>query len=200
MITIEGLSPSLREALTPKAREVFVGAYNSAYDMSKDSGIALQAGFSALRDQFKQVGGRWVHKALWSATVPITKTEPKRMMAFGWLYVSETAEGEQVIDHSGEFVTIEDLELAAYDWMLESQEGGDNHTRTGVARVVECFVCTPEKLVAMGIEVSKAPAGWWVGFKIDDPEVWAKVESGEYAMMSIGGTAIQEEVEEPAAA
>jgi hypothetical protein len=47
----------------------------------------------------------------------------------------------------------------------------------------------------MGIDATAAPAGWWVGFKVDDPEVWAKVESGEYKMFSIGGTATEEPIE-----
>jgi len=31
------------------------------------------------------------------------------------------------------------------------------------------------------------PSGWWVGFKVQDPEVWAKVKTGERTGFSIHG-------------
>ena len=47
-------------------------------------------------------------------TVVITKTDDERHVAFGWAYVMEK-DGEQVVDHSGEFIEkSEVLEDAAY--------------------------------------------------------------------------------------
>lgn len=40
------------------------------------------------------------------------------------------------------------------------------------------------------------PEGWWIGFRVTDPDVWDKVKSGEYPMFSIEGEAVREEVEE----
>ena len=60
MIDVETLSPSLKQALTPKAQAVFVNAYNSAY---KEAGqaVATQAAFAALKDQLQrlQPAGLW---------------------------------------------------------------------------------------------------------------------------------------------
>ncbi|MCI8806493.1 MAG: hypothetical protein HFE59_11595, partial [Clostridiales bacterium] len=36
--------------------------------------------------------------------------------------------------------------------------------------------------------------GWWVGFHIDDAEVWEKIKNGEYRMFSIEGTAVREKI------
>jgi hypothetical protein len=41
----------------------------------------------------------------------------------------------------------------------------------------------------MGLAKDALPVGLWVGFKIDDADVWAKVKSGEYPMFSIQGKA-----------
>ena len=47
---------------------------------------------------------------------------------------------------------------------------------------------------AMGIPEGILPVGWWIGFKVTDPEVWEKVKDGTYSMFSIEGEAVREEV------
>jgi hypothetical protein len=67
----------------------------------------------------------------------------------------------------------------------------------GVSRLVESCFITPEKLAAMGVKDEEFKgASWWVGFKVDEPEVWAAVKSGELPMFSIGGEGSYEEVSE----
>ena len=63
------------------------------------------------------------------------------------------------------------------------------HKRSGVGRVIESCVFTKEKADALGIPPNILPEGWWVGFKIDDDEVWEKIIVGKYSMFSIGGSA-----------
>ena len=48
----------------------------------------------------------------------------------------------------------------------------------------------------MGIPPGTLPVGWWIGFQVTDPEVWAKVKDGTYSMFSIEGTAQRVEVPE----
>lgn len=122
------------------------------------------------------------------------KVEPDQQLAFGWAYVADD-NGQVVVDHSGDFVdevALPDLEKAAYDYVLESREGDEMHvTTTGVAKLVESVLVTPEKLAAMGLDGART--GWWVGFKVQDPEVWAKVKSGEYPQFSIRGVGFRDE-------
>ena len=47
---------------------------------------------------------------------------------------------------------------------------------------------------ALGITEGALPEGWWIGFKVTDPDVWDKVKDGTYPMFSIEGTAIREEI------
>ncbi|MNH15357.1 hypothetical protein D3C79_749690 [compost metagenome] len=50
---------------------------------------------------------------------------------------------------------------------------------------------TKEKQGAMGIPEGVVPEGWWVGFHIEDTEIFKKVKSGEYEMFSVHGSAFR---------
>jgi hypothetical protein len=130
------------------------------------------------------------------ARFAIEKVADEQQIVFGWLYVSETADGEQVIDHSGEYIVADDLELAAYDYVLSSRAGSLMHEEfysadgTPVAQCCESVVTTREKQAAWGLPDGALQVGWWVGFKIYDASVWALVKSGDLSMFSIGGSAV----------
>ena len=62
----------------------------------------------------------------------------------------------------------------------------------GVGRLIESMVFTKEKQEALGINLGKV--GWFVGFQIDDVDVWKKIETGEYVDFSIGGTGQREQI------
>jgi hypothetical protein len=127
--------------------------------------------------------------------IPISKLDDERHLAFGWAYVTEE-DGEIAVDHSGDFIdkaALSDLEDAAYEFNLISREADDMHVKVeGVAKLVESVMITPEKAEAMGITTKKY--GWWLGFKIEDEAVWAKVKSGERSQFSISGTGEREEL------
>lgn len=129
------------------------------------------------------------------APFAIEKLDEDRRLVFGWAYVAE-ADGVDVVDNSGDVVgqaALEDLELAFYDYVLNSREADDMHTQLeGVGKLVECLVLTPAKAEAMGITTKRF--GAWVGFKIEDEEAWQKVKRGERRMFSIRGAGTREEM------
>lgn len=129
-------------------------------------------------------------------TVPVIKTDSPQMLAFGFANVAVNTDGTSVVDRQNDEITADDLERAAYDYVLRFREAGVEHKKLGVARLVESFFLTAEKLGAM--LAAPAPefkgAKWWVGFKIDDPAVWKLVESGELSCFSIGGSAVPVEI------
>lgn len=88
----------------------------------------------------------------------------------------------------------EELENAAYEYVRLYGDGGEMHERGGVAVLIESVVFTEEKMQVMGIPEGALPAGWWIGFKITDEEVWQKVKDGTYPMFSIEGEAERVEV------
>lgn len=129
-------------------------------------------------------------------TFTILKADDDLHRVFGWANVAIRTNGEQITDYQEDIVDPEDLENAAYNFVLFYRTGGELHENPDVATLIESCVFTKEKQAAMGLPDGTLPEGWWIGFQVDDPDVWEKVKSGEYSMFSIEGTAIREEVEE----
>lgn len=129
----------------------------------------------------------------------IMKSDDEKMLAFGWASVAIRIDGEVIEDWQNDIVEPEELERAAYDYVLLYREGGEMHERGGAAVLIESVVFTEEKMKAMGIPEGTLPIGWWIGFKVTDSDVWEKVKDGTYPMFSIEGEAerVEEEPENP---
>ena len=125
----------------------------------------------------------------------IMKSDDDKMRAFGWAYVSMRVDGELIEDWQNDIIEPEDLENAAYEYVMLYREGGEMHERGGVAVLIESVVFTKEKMQAIGIPPGTLPIGWWIGFKVTDSDVWEKVKDGTYSMFSIEGEAERVEVE-----
>lgn len=126
----------------------------------------------------------------------IMKSDDDKMLAFGWASVSMRVDGELIEDWQKDIVEPEELENAAYNYVLLYREGGEMHERGGAAVLIESVVFTEEKMKAIGIPAGTLPVGWWIGFKVTDPDVWEKVKDGTYPMFSIEGEAERVEVED----
>lgn len=117
-------------------------------------------------------------------TCDISKINEDQNLVFGWAYVSENT-GEAVVDYQGDSISESELEKAFYDFVINARNAGEMH-KALAGTLVECMVFTKEKQAALGIDLGMV--GAWVGFKLN-PDVFAKVKSGEYKMLSIGGRA-----------
>lgn len=126
----------------------------------------------------------------------VMKSDDEKMLAFGWASVSMRVDGEVIEDWQKDIVEPEDLENAAYEFVLLYREGGEMHERGGAAVLIESVVFTEEKMQAMGIPAGTLPIGWWIGFKVLDKDVWEKVKDGTYQMFSIEGEAERVTVED----
>ena len=126
----------------------------------------------------------------------IAKSDDDKHLAFGWANVDIRADGEEIEDWQEDIIEPEELENAAYQYVLLYREGGEMHERGGAAVLVESVVFTEEKMQAMGIPAGTLPIGWWIGFKVTDEDVWEKVKDGTYPMFSIEGEAERVEVED----
>jgi len=125
---------------------------------------------------------------IWNAE--IAKADSDKQQIFGWASVVEV-NGEPVVDLQGDRISVDEMEKAGYEYVMKSRKGGDMHLRDNwspiqKSEMIESFIVTPDKREAMGLPDS-VPTGWWVGFKVQDPEVWAKVKSGERTGFSIHG-------------
>ena len=115
----------------------------------------------------------------------IAKVDPAQRLVFGWAYVATDEKGSLIVDHQGDIIPVAELEKAAYAYVEESREAGEMHVRKAGALVESCLF-TKEKCDAMGLPFIGAK--WWTGFRVD-PDTFAKVQSGELAELSIGGSA-----------
>lgn len=149
--------------------------------------------------KFSLQGGNVVKRAsnvVWEGT--FSKFDDDKQLAFGWASVVEI-NGQPVVDRQGDYISADDLEDAAYKYMLESRKGGHMHRRdeldqpVGVSDIVESVVFTPEKIAKMGLP-SSTPVGWWIGTKIHDSGVWQEVKKGNLGGFSIHGKGRRQEI------
>lgn len=119
----------------------------------------------------------------------IAKKDTEKRQVFGWANISIDKDGNQVTDYQLDQIDPDELEKAAYKYVMFARKGGEMHERPSVATCIESMVFTKEKQAAMGIPDGVLPVGWWLGFKVLDEDVWDKIKSGEYSMFSIGGKA-----------
>ncbi len=123
------------------------------------------------------------------AAFQIMKSDDEKRLVFGWANIAVRVNGEIIQDFQNDIIDIDELEQAAYDFTANFGTAGEMHQRGGIGRLVESIVFTKEKAKALGIPPDILPEGWWVGFRIDDDDVWEKVKNGTYSMFSIEGTA-----------
>jgi hypothetical protein len=126
------------------------------------------------------------------------KTDEDKRQVFGWASVVEL-NGQPVVDRQGDWISPDEMEKAAYEYVLKSRKGGHQHKRDGenpfhASDMIESFVMTPEKISKMGLP-DDTPVGWWVGYKVHDEDAWSKIKKGEVTGFSIHGRGKRREVD-----
>lgn len=119
----------------------------------------------------------------------IAKSAEDAQQVFGWANVAIDESGQYPIDWDGDITSPEQLEKAAYNFVLKHRVTGEQHEGDAVGELIESVMFTKEKQAAMGIPEGVMPEGWWVGFHIPDQDIFKKIKSGEYQMFSVEGTA-----------
>ena len=135
----------------------------------------------------------------------ITKVDKENRMVFGFFNVNKIADKVEY-DLQDDRIETEEIENAAYDFVLNARVAGDSHVRKGVGLLVESMVFTAEKQTSILKTLEKAGIkdaqfnlgieGWWGGFLVTDDEVLKKIIDGVYTMFSVGGRAEQRIEEE----
>ncbi|KKL27450.1 hypothetical protein LCGC14_2385060, partial [marine sediment metagenome] len=175
------LPKTVRDRLSTKEQSQWRAVWNSVFADTQDEGKAFAAANSAIKKS----------EVDWSLDFKINKIDDQHLV-FGWLSVAIDKSGDVIVDSQGDIIEPEELEKAAYDFTLFSRQAGDMHKKTeGIGQLVESMVFTVEKQEVLGIPEGTVPIGWWVGFKIQDEDVWKRIKSGELKAFSIGGKAIR---------
>ena len=132
-----------------------------------------------------------------ASTFSVYKADDDKRLVFGWASVAMTVDGEPLEDLQKDVIDEDDLEEAAYQYVLNFRDTGEEHM-PGLrkkGRLVESCVFTKEKQRAMGLAEGALPVGWWIGFYIDDDDTWQRIKDGTYKMFSIEGKAERVPVE-----
>jgi hypothetical protein len=207
---ITALDPTITE---DQAREIADQAW--AYYVlqnATEATITIKRDFNTYNDSVYLEGwfGDWQITDIISATAPnisytsltkrkaqnhepgwfkVAKTKEDKQLVFGWANIAMDANGNYPLDWDGDVTDPEELEKAAYTFVLKYRETGTDHVGEAVGKLVESVIFTKEKQQAMGIPEGILPVGWWVGFYVEDKEVFEKVKKGEYQMFSVQGKA-----------
>jgi hypothetical protein len=112
--------------------------------------------------------------------VTIFKADKKRHLVCGVVSEPET------VDLQGDVISAEEIENAAHKFLAEYRQIGDSHERPADATVVESYIA-PTDLSIAGQTVKMG--SWVMVTKINNVDLWDKIESGEYTGYSIGGVA-----------
>lgn len=122
----------------------------------------------------------------------VTKADDEDQNIFGWASIAVHKDGTTEVDADDDIIDIRDLELAAYDFVMDARGSGEDHNGAPAdAVLIESMVFTPEKIEAMGLPVDTVPQGWFVGFHVPDADAYLRAKS-EKAAFSIEGTAVRE--------
>lgn len=120
-------------------------------------------------------------------------------LVFGWGYEAIKKTGEQVIDHSKQFVdegdSLKELELATYAFNIGSGKIGFGHVGKAKGYVAECMFFTKEKNVALGLAEDAIPQGTWLGVWFPDEKDYQTVKKMKAPMFSLEGYGFLEEVD-----
>lgn len=191
-------------AVPPVHEEQFRSGVNASIHRGRKmiGGVALGtavaggtvAGVHAARRKDAEDGIAKADQSDYEFSGEISKVNEDKKQVFGWCSLS-SVDGRPVVDLQNDYISIDEIEKSAYDYVKNSRKGGDMHARVGdaplhVADMIESVIVTPDKLRRMGVpeeSISKVNTGWWVGFQVNDDDVWAKVKSGERSGFSIHG-------------
>lgn len=185
-LKVKPLKARTRRSRTPKVALALAGA-NLGLQGANIAGDTLT---NAVLERTKKQQQSSVNKHDVEFMCEISKVDTEKRQVFGWASISKM-DGEYVKDRQGDVIDTDELERAAYEYVLRSRKGGHEHQKgeegpVHVSDLIESIVITDEKKKSLGLP-DEMPEGWWVGFKVNDDKVWELAKSGELAGFSIHG-------------
>ena len=179
--SVDELPPAVKNKIhDAKKRRQWMHVWNSAYDRHGDESRAFAEAWSVVGKSGEA-----------NLNFEVCKLDNEQRQVFGWASTT-TIGGFHVVDKQGDIIPTQELEKAAYDFVLNSRQQGHNHVDVGVGRLIESMMFTKEKQQALGIDLGRE--GWFVGFYVDNEDCWQSIKKGDLLEFSIGGSAHKEEI------
>lgn len=147
-----------------------------------------EAAIAAARAGFDGGGSRIV-----AQSVAIKRAEPTRQLVYAEVYVPNR------LDAHDEFMTPEDVETMAHEFVRKLAESGDylidvlHDNQTGKAYAVESFIARPG-------DPDFLEGAWVLALKIEDPVLWEAVKTRKLLGLSFETWVVREDCEVEVAA
>lgn len=206
----DDIDDAAKERLVKKGYDDFLAAVQALFDNPAETLARASPGVGDVHVESAShpTGGRKKKKSkkvppMFRTGFDVAKIDPDQRLVFGWASIVERG-GEPVVDKQGDIIEPEEMEKAAYNFVLDARVAGDHHERVGVGRLVESVFFDTAKTEAMKTsltdrnidnQIEIEAVGWWVGFHIDDDQVWKDIKDEKSVAFSIGGRATVEELE-----
>lgn len=196
---IQDMPDIIRKGLSNDVQNMVRGMVNTlVIDDNIDPGLAV----SRVQKVIEAAGYAWSGTA-WQAVIGkklasgiIIKSDEDRRLVFGWAQVVKDKAGKILLDRQGDFIDDTwELEKSAYDYVLNSRDGGVMHVQRGASRLVESMMFTKEKVEKMGIPHGLIPEGWWIGYYVDDDAAWEGIKKGMFTGFSVHGKGLRKEAD-----
>lgn len=187
--SISDLPSSVRDRLSPAEQRTWLRVFNRTFRQTNGGESRKEsAAFRAANGIVRQMGKdrELEDETGFEKRVRIEKIDEEQRMVWGWAYVCIDENGQQVVDHSGQIVSLGEIHKAAHGFMRDFRIGGEMH-RGDVGSVPESIVVTDAVAAELGMTTRKR--GWFIGCHVDDDDAWEGVKAGRYKAFSIGGTA-----------
>jgi hypothetical protein len=131
--------------------------------------------------------------------IDILKADTRGEFVRGWAYVVADENGK-VVDYSGDMLGgptvaegMVEVRKMAHDFIDGVRGCKVIHKGRNVGEIVESVVIDDAMAETLGITNKRR--GWWIGMRVDDPEVQKRIRSNELKQFSVGGKGQREKVD-----
>jgi hypothetical protein len=121
----------------------------------------------------------------------IDKSKSEGRYVSGWAYVCKDGSGA-VTDWSGDRMTLDVVEKALHDFMLNARVAKHAHSGDQMGDIVEAVTVDDDFAKAIGATTPNR--GIWIKMEVHDQDVRKAVRDGRLKMFSIGGSGKREAV------
>lgn len=125
-----------------------------------------------------------------TGVVPISKLRYDKQICYGVVLIPDTE------DLQGDVISAEEIEKTAHAYMENARQIKDRHGKGTEAVPIESYIAPQELYFSGGPyggqQVKKG--SWVLGVKVADPELWRKIETGEYQGFSVGGVGVRDDI------
>ncbi len=196
--------PDATKGLPKHGKEIFLAAFNAAYEQYKgDEKKCFATAWAAVGKKYKKDGEKWVAKAEIGFVVPILKADDEQRIVYGIVAQADDAviaewvskgcpkdATPDLVDTQGDWHQEAELGTACERFMSEWGSIGKQHSELMKdAKIAQCAVLQKGSRWPLADSEPLPYKTWVFAVKVENDDAWRKVKSGEITGFSLGGYA-----------